>query len=190
MMMEKTTTILILSTTFLLSLLCFIPPPQQVDFNFNQALLSENASVSFLCAAVASFPMFLDCLWDFLCKLKWIQMESSRDLSYLIERMLIFVSFICPTVGYFFSRTFALSQVGKYYNTFSNLQTIWLSGAYIALLHSSKGSIWTLRWCLCIVVCIVGSKLSSIYASITSITTCPDRGTKMCPKVLMRLGHL
>ena len=82
--MEKTT-LLIISTSCLLSLLCFIPSP--VDLIYSQALLSVNVSTSFLCAAVASFPMFLDCLWDVLCKLKWIQMESSRDHSYLIEHL-------------------------------------------------------------------------------------------------------
>eukprot|EP01035_Chromulina_nebulosa_P037572 gene37572-50720_t len=92
-------------------------------------------------------------------------MESARDHSYLIERLLIFAGFIFPTVGYFVSRAVDPSQVGKYYTAFNNLQTIWLGGAYLALLHSSNSSIWTLRWCLCIVFCVVGFSLSSMFLS-------------------------
>ena len=159
----KTTSIIIISTSCLLSLLCFIPA--SVDFNYSQALLSGNVLTSFLCAAVARFPMFLDCWWDMLSKLKWIRFGSSRDHSYLMERLFIFVGFIYPTVGYFALLAADPNQVGTYYNAVSSAQTVWLGGAYLTILHSAKKSIWTLQWCLCIIMCVVGSNISSMYLS-------------------------
>lgn len=157
--MEKNTTFsIIIITACFLSFLCFIPAP--VTFNFSQALLSEYVFASFLCAAVASFPMLMDCLWDVLSKWNWIRIGSSRGHSYLTERLFIFVGFIYPTVGYFATIFANPSQVGLYYTTLSNAQSIWLGGAYLAILHSSKSSIWTLKRCLCIVICLVGSNCS------------------------------
>eukprot|EP01036_Dinobryon_divergens_P028731 gene28731-37725_t len=160
---KTTSSLIIISTSCLLSLLCFIPAP--VDLNYSQALLSGNVFTSFLCAAVASFPMFLDCWWDILSKLKWIRIGSSRDHSYLMERWFIFVGFIYPTVGYFASVAANPNHVGIYYMAVSSSQSVWLGGAYLTILHSAKRSIWTLQWCLSIMICVVGSNLSSLFLS-------------------------
>eukprot|EP01035_Chromulina_nebulosa_P023088 gene23088-29914_t len=158
----QTNSFSIIAAACLLSLLCFIPAAG-VELNYNRVLLSSNVYISFLCAAVASLPMLLDCLWDVSCKLKWIRLESARDHSYLIERLIIFVGFTYPTMGYLTIFHTAPMQVGQYYTALSNSQTIWLGGAYLAIIHSSKSNIWTLQWCLCIVTCLVGSNVSSLF---------------------------
>ena len=96
-------------------------------------------------------------------------MGSSRDHSYLIERWFIWIGFIYPTIGYYFFLLAA--DPGTYYQAFSNSQIVWLGITFIAILNSSKSSIWTLRWCLCIVLCAVGSNLFDLFASGANIAT-------------------
>lgn len=123
--MERRTLILILAS-FLLSSFSFLLTP--IDLIYSNALLSPNVCISFICIAVSSFPMLLDCLWDLLSKFKWIQMGSSRDHSYLTQRLVIFIGFIYPTIGYFLLKSFNRSSIGIYYTALINSQIIWVGG--------------------------------------------------------------
>ena len=125
------TSVLILTISCFLSFLCFIPAP--INLSYEHSLISWNVFVSFLCIAASSFPA------------KWnlINFEySSFNDTYLVERCIIFLGYIYPSLGYFIALVVSPSQIGVLYWGLTNSQTIWIAGAFLVIIHTSKRNIW------------------------------------------------
>ena len=151
----------VLVASCLLSLLCFLPAPD--DLSYNEALHSSNVSTSFLCYAIASFPMALDCLLDLLSHLRVLKLGSTYDHMYLVERWVILIGFIYPTIGFFCLKAWLPDHLGRYYSGLTNSQSIWLGGTFLSIIHSSKMEIWTFKWISLLLTILVAAVLLSIY---------------------------
>ena len=156
------TSVLILTISCFLSFLCFIPAP--INLSYEHSLISWNVFVSFLCIAASSFPMLVDCILDLSAKWNLINFEySSFNDTYLIERCIIFLGYIYPSLGYFIALVVSPSQIGVLYWGLTNSQTIWIAGAFLAIIHTSKRNIWTVEWVLFLLLGLTGNTLAVPY---------------------------
>ena len=110
--------------------------------------------------------MLVDCLIDLSAKWNLINFESESHYdTYLAERCIIFLGYIYPTVGYFIVLIVSPTQIGIYYFGLTNSQTIWMAGAFLAIIHTSNREIWTVKLTLFLLLGLVGNTLLTSYTA-------------------------
>jgi signal transduction histidine kinase len=108
--------------------------------------------------------MLVDCILDLSAKWNLINFEySSFNDTYLVERCIIFLGYIYPSLGYFIALVVSPSQIGVLYWGLTNSQTIWIAGAFLAIIHTSKRNIWTVEWVLFLLLGLTGNTLAVPY---------------------------
>jgi hypothetical protein len=120
--------------------------------------------ISFFCVAISSFPMILDCMLDSLSEFGLVKLGSFDNRTHLLERWVILVGFIYPAIGYLILSSLAPNHLGVFYSHLTNSQTIWLGGAFLAIIQSSQSDIWTFKWTLCLICCLTGASFFSKYS--------------------------